>query len=106
MMPEPKAMNVAIFLDDVNQYNGPLMFIPRSDKRGFIRTGHDLTTKSYPLLTIDNQLIRQLVEKAGFIEGGIVSPQGPASSMILFFMDAWSTVPQVTFPLEIVSACI
>ena len=84
MMPEPRAMNVAIFLDDVNQYNGPLMFIPGSHKRGVLKAGHDLTTTSYPLWTIDNQLIRQLVERAGGREGGIVSPQGPAGSMILF----------------------
>ena len=65
MMPEPRAMNVAIFLDDVNQYNGPLMFIPGSHKRGVLKAGHDLTTTSYPLWTIDNQLIHQLVERAG-----------------------------------------
>jgi ectoine hydroxylase len=28
LMPAERAMNVAIFLDDVNDYNGPLMFIP------------------------------------------------------------------------------
>ena len=27
-------MNVAIFLDEVNAFNGPLMFIPGSHKRG------------------------------------------------------------------------
>jgi len=27
-MPEPRAMNVAIFLDEVNEFNGPLYFIP------------------------------------------------------------------------------
>ena len=29
-MPEARAMNVAIFLDEVNEFNGPLMFIPGS----------------------------------------------------------------------------
>jgi len=33
LMPEPRAMNVAIFLDDVNEFNGPLMFIPGSHKK-------------------------------------------------------------------------
>ncbi len=28
LMPEARAMNVAIFLDEVNEFNGPLMFIP------------------------------------------------------------------------------
>ena len=45
---------------------------------------HDLTTTSYPLWTVDNDLIRQLVDRAGGKQGGIVSPKGPAGSMILF----------------------
>ena len=35
-MPEPRAMNVAIFLDEVNEFNGPLMFIPGSHKLGVL----------------------------------------------------------------------
>ena len=84
MMPTERAMNVAIFLDDVNEYNGPLMFIPGSHKKGVVNAKHDLTTTSYPLWTVDNQLIAQLVERAGGKDGGIVSPKGPAGSMILF----------------------
>jgi ectoine hydroxylase len=33
---------------------------------------------------VDNALIAQLVERAGGRQGGIVSPKGPAGSMILF----------------------
>ena len=36
LMPEPRAMNVAIFLDDVNASNGPLMFIPGSHRKGVV----------------------------------------------------------------------
>ncbi len=84
LMPTERAMNVAIFLDDVNPFNGPLMFIPGSHKKGVIEAKHDLTTTSYPLWTIDNALIAQLVARAGGRDGGIVSPQGPAGSMIVF----------------------
>ncbi len=84
MMPTERAMNVAIFLDDVNEYNGPLLFIPGSHKKGVVEASHDLTTTSYPLWTVDNDLIAQLVQRAGGKEGGIVSPKGPAGSMILF----------------------
>jgi ectoine hydroxylase len=84
MMPTERAMNVAIFLDEVNEFNGPLMFIPGSHKKGVIDAKHDLTTTSYPLWTVDNQLIAQLVDRAGGKSGGIVSPKGPAGSMILF----------------------
>jgi L-proline 4-hydroxylase len=79
LMPEARAMNVAIFLDDVNEFNGPLMFIPGSHKLGVIDAEHDLTTTSYPLWTIDNSTIRKLVER-----GGMVAPKGKAGSMIVF----------------------
>jgi ectoine hydroxylase len=78
-MPEARAMNVAIFLDEVNEFNGPLMFIPGSHKLGVLDAGHDTTTTSYPLWTIDHQTITRLVGR-----GGIVAPKGPAGSMILF----------------------
>ena len=79
LMPEARAMNVAIFLDEVNEFNGPLMFIPGSHKQGALPAGHDTSTTSYPLWTIDNDAIRKLVE-----QGGIVAPKGPPGSMILF----------------------
>jgi len=78
-MPEARAMNVAIFLDEVNEFNGPLMFIPGSHKQGVLDASHDLSTTSYPLWVISNDNIRKMVEK-----GGIVAPKGPAGSMILF----------------------
>jgi ectoine hydroxylase len=78
-MPEPRAMNVAIFLDEVNEFNGPLMFIPGSHKLGVVDAAHDVATTSYPLWTIDNGTIAKLVAR-----GGIVAPKGPAGSMILF----------------------
>ena len=60
------------------------MFIPGSHKKGVIKAKHDLTTTSYPLWTLDNDLIAQLVNRAGGKSGGIVSPKGPAGSVILF----------------------
>ena len=84
LMPTSRAMNIAIFLDDVTEFNGPLLFIPGSHKKGVIKASHDLTTTSYPLWTIDNQLISELVDRAGGQNGGIVSPKGKAGSMIVF----------------------
>ncbi len=77
LMPTERAMNVAIFLDDVDEHNGPLMFIPSSHRKGVVDARHDLTTTSYPLWTVDNDLIAQLVDRAGGRNGGIVSPKGP-----------------------------
>ncbi|MEO6022667.1 MAG: phytanoyl-CoA dioxygenase family protein [Burkholderiales bacterium] len=78
-MPTERAMNIAIFLDEVNEFNGPLMFIPGSHKIGMLDAAHDLTTTSYPLWTIDHDTIAKLVAR-----GGIVAPKGPAGSMIMF----------------------
>jgi ectoine hydroxylase len=78
-MPSARAMNVAIFLDDVNEFNGPLMFIPGSHQQGMLEAQHDTSTTSYPLWTINHDTIRALIAK-----GGIVAPKGPAGSMILF----------------------
>ena len=78
-MPEGLALNVGLFLDDVTQFNGPLNFIPRSHRDGYIEAKHDVTTTSYPLWTINNETISKLVDK-----GGIIAPEGKAGSMILF----------------------
>jgi ectoine hydroxylase len=78
-MPEPRAMNIAVFLDDVTAANGPLLFLPRSHKSGVIPAGHDLETTSYPLWTLDRETVTQLCE-----QGGCVAPTGPAGSMLMF----------------------
>jgi ectoine hydroxylase len=78
-MPTARAMNVAIFLDEVNEFNGPLMFIPGSHKQGVLDAKHDTSTTSYPLWTIDHEVIKKLVN-----HGGIVAPKGAPGSMILF----------------------
>lgn len=79
LMPEPRAMNIALFLEDVTEFNGALMFIPRSHRGGTIEAGHDVETTSYPLWTIDDATIAKLVE-----EGGLVSPKGKAGSVVMF----------------------
>ena len=78
-MPEPRAMNIAVFLDDVTAANGPLLFIPGSHRQGSVEAGHDLATTSYPLWTLDRETVARLAE-----EGGCVAPTGPAGSMLMF----------------------
>jgi len=78
-MPEPRAMNIAVFLDDVTAANGPLLFLPGSHKQGVLDAGHDLETTSYPLWTLDRATVSRLAER-----GGCVAPTGPAGSVLLF----------------------
>ena len=78
-MPAPRALNVALFLEEVTEFNGPLLFIPRSHVGGKLDAGHDLKTTSYPLWTLDNATVTRLVE-----HGGLVAPKGPAGSVLFF----------------------
>ena len=79
LMPEPRAMNIALFLDDVTAANGPLMFLPGSHKDGTFEAGHDLETTSYPLWTLSRDKVTELAE-----QGGCVAPTGSAGSVLIF----------------------
>ena len=78
-MPEPLAMNLAVYLDEVNEFNGPLYLIPKSHKYGVLKAGHDTLTTSYPLWTLDADQIRKLVD-----QGGIIAPKGAAGTGLFF----------------------
>jgi ectoine hydroxylase len=78
-MPEPRAMNIAVFLDEVMPINGPLMLIPRSQDQGNLDASHDTSTTSYPLWTINEEVVTKLVG-----EGGIVAPTGKAGGLLMF----------------------
>lgn len=79
LMPEPRAMNIALFLEEVTAVNGPLFLIPKSHKGGVQEAGHDLETTSYPLWTLDKATVRRLAD-----EGGIVAPTGVGGSVLMF----------------------
>jgi len=78
-MPEPRAMNIALFLDEVSAVNGPLMVIPKSHREGVLEAGHDLETTSYPLWTLDRETVKRLADA-----GGIVAPTGGPGSVLMF----------------------
>ncbi|MGY4155314.1 hypothetical protein ACVINW_001156 [Bradyrhizobium sp. USDA 4461] len=78
-MPEPRAMNIAIFLDEVMPINGPLMLVPQSQTAGDLKASHDLETTSYPLWTLDEETVTRLVK-----QGGIVAPTGKPGGMLMF----------------------
>lgn len=78
-MPEPRAMNIALFLDEVSTVNGPLMLVPRSHRDGVQAAGHDLRSTSYPLWTLDRETVTRLADR-----GGIVAPTGKPGCVLLF----------------------
>jgi ectoine hydroxylase len=98
-MPDARAMNIAVFLDEVLAVNGPLMFIPKSHRCGTLAAAHDKATTSYPLWTLDNATVTQLVG-----EGGIVAPTGKPGTVLMFHGNlAHASPPNITpFPRKIV----
>jgi len=98
-MPEPRAMNIAVFIDEVMAINGPLMLIPQSHKHGVLSAGHDEETTSYPLWTLDKETVTKLVE-----EGGIVAPTGKPGSVLMFHGNlVHGSAPNITpYPRRIV----
>ena len=78
-------MNVAIFLDDVNEFNGPLMFIPGSHKKGVVEA--QARPRPPPAIRCGRSTTTLIAQAGGARRrknGGIVAPKGPAGSMILF----------------------
>ncbi len=78
-VPEPLALNLHVFLDDVNQFNGPLYFIPGSHKHGPLPARLDTVSTSYPLWVVERAAVARLVE-----EGGLVAATGPAGTGLIF----------------------
>lgn len=78
-VPEPLALNLHVFLDDVNEFNGPLYFIKGSHRFGPSATLHDTTTTSYPLWVVPPETVRQMTR-----ECALVSATGPAGTGLIF----------------------
>lgn len=78
-VPRPLALNLHVFLDDVNAFNGPLYFIRGSHRAATPPAWLDTSTTSYPLWVIDKDRVRELVNGKN-----IVSATGPAGTGLIF----------------------
>ena len=89
----PELVNVALFLDDVTEFNGPLTFVPGSHSEGVLSgtssdgmpLGYDEAPQWVATLTateqfrIEPETIAQLAQSKG-----LVAPKGEAGSVMLF----------------------
>jgi ectoine hydroxylase len=78
-VPEPLALNLHVFLDDVTEHNGPLVFIRGSHREGPVRTTLDTETTSYALWTVDNETVARLAGK-----DRLVTATGAAGTALIF----------------------
>src|SRR4029077_7663490 len=78
-VPEPLALNLHVFLDDVSEFNGPLYFIPGSHKHGPGPTRLATPTTSCPLRVVDRATVPRLAT-----DRGLFSATGPAGTAVIF----------------------
>ena len=115
-MASPRVINAAIFLDEVNEFNGPIFLIPRSHKEGVIngRPSHEVpndpdllpeTYKDSPswisnlTATIKYSVDRDVVVRLAS-QYGIVSAMGASGSMLLFHADIVHASPSNISPFS------
>ncbi|MEH2190185.1 MAG: phytanoyl-CoA dioxygenase family protein [Nostoc sp.] len=91
-MPSPKALNVAVFLDECNEFNGPMYFIPGSHKKSLVHLGQIESSevnhqkndwKSNVSAALKYSLGKETIAKLA-TEKGIVAPKGPLGSVLFF----------------------
>jgi len=95
-MREPRALTVAIFLDEVNEFNGPIVFIPGSHLGGVLspvplpappeRAGNDVIGPSWNsdvaaklTYSLSRETVAELVRQSG-----LCAPKGPIGSVLFF----------------------
>jgi ectoine hydroxylase len=89
-VPAPRVLTVAVFLDEVTEFNGPLLFVPGSQRHGVIEPrGRRSSGSMEPSWKADvAAALSYTVEQdelAGMVaERGIVAPKGPAGSVLFF----------------------
>jgi ectoine hydroxylase len=78
-MPEPQALNVAVFLDEVTAANGPLLVIPGSHRVGGLDARHRAVAKDAPLWSMDRDTLKAVAGR-----GGCIAATGAAGSVVIF----------------------
>ncbi len=81
-MLRPDALNIAVYLDEVTEFNGPLSYVPGSHKAG--EDSGQLPTLSYEesgafFPVIPSDVMSKVIER-----NGIFGPKGPAGSAVFF----------------------
>lgn len=92
-VPSPSLVTMTVFLDDVTEFNGPLLLVPGShtegviepDRVGGVPSGYEGSPNWIANLTadlkysVDKDNLARLVDRTG-----IVAPKGPAGSALFF----------------------
>ena len=84
-MPTAEALSVAVFLDDVSEFNGPIVFVPRSHRGGVleppVRDGAPISEQHVD--PADFELANESVAELASSHG-LVAPKGRAGAAVFF----------------------
>jgi len=78
-MPKPKALSIGIYLDEVTEFNGPIMYIPKSHSAGLLDFEVLEVPGTTPIPSLPPAVVSELARK-----NGIVAPKGPPGSLVVF----------------------
>jgi ectoine hydroxylase len=121
-LPAARVLSAVVFLEDVNEFNGPLYFIPGSHHEGMIEVTvnarslpdefvrHEAYRESQSWIasltadlkySLDRETVKVLVSKYG-----IVAPKGPAGSVLFFHCNLVHGSPNNISPFDRVIAIV
>ncbi|MEV8454144.1 phytanoyl-CoA dioxygenase family protein [Streptomyces sp. NPDC052095] len=83
-LPAPRQVNIGVFLDDVTEFNGPVIFLPGSHSGGLVRESRSASARSAQHLDPDDISLSPEQLAAYVDRYGMTSPKGPAGSVVLF----------------------
>jgi ectoine hydroxylase len=83
-LPTPRVISVGLYLDDVTEFNGPLIFAPGSHRDGLIRDGRSDVARSEQHLDPDDIALSTEQVATVIKQYGMCSPKGSAGTVVLF----------------------
>jgi ectoine hydroxylase len=83
-IPGPQLINVAVFLDDVNEFNGPVIFVPGSHTSGVVHAER-VQPRADAKHVDPDEIALTSAELAPLVSRhGLVSPKGNAGTAVFF----------------------
>ncbi|MDZ4137042.1 MAG: phytanoyl-CoA dioxygenase family protein [Paracoccaceae bacterium] len=78
-MLENRALNIAVFLDEVTEFNGPLFLVPGSHQNGALAGQEANATPGVTALNLTHDVVSRAIDARG-----LVSAKGAAGAVLLF----------------------
>lgn len=78
-MPQPTAISIGIYLDEVTEFNGPIIYIPGSHVDGLLEYEVIPVPGTTPIPSLPDATVAKLAAR-----GGLFAPKGPPGSVTIF----------------------